>query len=231
MNETALWSYFAQASMVVKLVMLILLAASIWSWTIIFQRSLLLRKTKAALKRFEEAFWSGTNLTKFYADLSQRRKSQFGLAEIFLTGFKAFADASKTSQETRLKPIETSERMMRVAQTREVEKLESHLSFLATIGSTSPYIGLFGTVWGIMTAFHALGNVQQATIAMVAPGISEALIATAMGLFAAIPAVIFYNRFAQQVNDIANQYELFKDELVDVLSREATPNQDGLADA
>jgi biopolymer transport protein TolQ len=219
-TDTTMWSYVANAGPVVKLVMLLLVFASVMSWTFILQRGLFLRAANTDCKRFEEQFWSGGDLNKLYLELEQRKEDLSGLASIFYSGFKEF---TRLSQQPSIAPgalLKGSERAMRVAQAREVDQLERHLPFLATVGSTSPYVGLFGTVWGIMTAFHALGAVQQATISMVAPGISEALIATAMGLFAAIPAVIAYNRYSAGAERLANYYETFQEEFAGILQRE-----------
>ncbi len=220
-TDQSLWIYFADASLVVKAVMLLLLAASIASWTLIIQRGLYLKRARQIAAEFEDAFWSGTHLTKLYAELCASDYQREGLECIFEAGFKEF---TRLSQQVNVSPtaiMEGVQRAMRIAAAKEGDKLEFHLPFLATVGSTSPYIGLFGTVWGIMTSFHALGNATQATIAMVAPGISEALVATAMGLFAAIPAVIAYNRYANEVERLANHYATFQDELTSILHRQA----------
>ena len=207
-SEPSLWSFIANAGLLVKIVMLILLAASIYSWTIIFQRMLYFQEISLSIKKFEQDFWSGHDLAKLYQDLSVRKDSLCGLELIFYTGFGEYIRLNKQiSQKDDI--VNATGRVMRVALAREIAKLEQNLPFLATIGSTSPYVGLFGTVWGIMTSFRALGGAQQATMAMVAPGISEALIATAMGLFAAIPAVVAYNRYASQVEKFANIYDNF----------------------
>lgn len=218
--ETSLISFVFNASLVVKIVMLLLLLASMISWTIIFQRWFFFKKAHAAIKNFETRFWSGNDLGAFYKELHERHESLEGLEHIFYAGFREF---SRLNQQASMKAdavMEGSQREMRVALAREIDKLEQHLSFLATVGSTSPYVGLFGTVWGIMNSFRSLGAVQQATIAMVAPGISEALIATAMGLFAAIPAVIAYNRYANEVERLANHYDTFKEEFSSILHRQ-----------
>lgn len=219
--DNSLWSYFANASPVVKFVMLILFAASILSWTLIIQRGLLLKKAKLGLKQFEEQFWSGIELSALFKNTPEVIDNTNGLQAMFQSGFREFI---KSSQQKVAKSadtaVERAQRAMRVAQSRVIDKLEQHLAILATIGSTSPYVGLFGTVWGIMTAFHALGSVQQATISMVAPGISEALIATAMGLFAAIPAVVAYNRYANEVERLENHYTMFGEEFAAVLYRQ-----------
>lgn len=226
-TNPSLWFYFISATPVVKTVMLLLLAASLVSWTLIFQRWIYLNSTRKAAKQFEEKFWSGAELTRLYTDIDNKPEKKVALGHIFYSGFKEFVRLrqQKTAQADVV--VEGVQRAMRIASARETEKLESHLSFLASIGSTSPYIGLFGTVWGIMTSFHALGQVQQATIAMVAPGISEALIATAMGLFAAIPAVLAYNRFASDVERLQNQYDTFQEEFSSILYRQSH-NQGGM---
>jgi biopolymer transport protein TolQ len=217
----SLWSFVTHASVVVKIVMSLLLLASVVSWTIIFQRWFFLGDAKDRARKFEAKFWSGIELHNLYASLDAHRQEANGLARIFCSGFEEF---SRLSRQKGIVPdaiMEGTERAMRIALAQEVDKLEQNLPFLATVGSTSPYVGLFGTVWGIMTSFRALGVVQQATIAMVAPGISEALIATAMGLFAAIPAVIAYNRFVSQAERLANYYENFKEEFSKILHRQA----------
>ncbi len=218
--DNSLWSYFANASAVVKFVMLILLVASIVSWTLIIQRGMLLKRAKQAFKQFEEQFWSGIELSVLYKNTNDSANDINGVQNIFRSGFREFIKVSQKVGKSTDAAVEGAARAMRVAQSRAVDKLEQHLSTLATIGSTSPYVGLFGTVWGIMTAFHALGSVQQATISMVAPGISEALIATAMGLFAAIPAVVAYNRYANEVERLENQYATFSEEFYAVLYRQ-----------
>lgn len=218
--DTSFFSYFLDSSSVIKIVILMLISASLISWTFIIQRALLLKQTKAAMIKFEDTFWSGADLNKLYNDITHRKENSEGMEHIFVAGFKEFLRLRKQPAMTSPMMMEGIQRAMRIARSREMEKLEQHLSFLATVGSTSPYVGLFGTVWGIMTAFHALGSVQQATISMVAPGISEALITTAMGLFAAIPAVIGYNRFANDVERLLNQYDTFHDEFSNILSRQ-----------
>ena len=168
---------------------------------------------------FEERFWSGTSLANLYQELSESEAA--GMERLFEAGFSEFTRMQEQRKTSADRAVEGAERAMRISLTRETDQLEHHLSFLATVGSTSPYIGLFGTVWGIMTSFHALANVNQATIAMVAPGISEALIATAMGLFAAIPAVIAYNKYSNQVERLELRYENFKEEFSSILHRQA----------
>lgn len=219
-HAPSLWSFVANAGPIVKIVMLLLLAASVWSWTIIFQRFFFLKDAQLAVKKFEKQFWSGNDLNKFYAELNTRQDELHGLEHIFHAGFSEYFRLKKQAMANPDAIIEASQRAMRIALAREIALLEQHLSFLATVGSTSPYVGLFGTVWGIMTSFRALGSVQQATMAMVAPGISEALIATAMGLFAAIPAVIAYNRYASEVEKLSNLYDTFREEFSSILHRQ-----------
>lgn len=214
-----IWSFIANAGWVVKFVMLLLLGASIVSWTFIFQRYNYLKTTRLALGEFEDQFWSGADLSDLYAELDKHSDDLNGLESIFYAGFREYARLNRSgiNSDTVMQGVE---RAMRVAKARELDKLEQHLSFLATVGSTSPYVGLFGTVWGIMTSFQGLAGQQQATIAMVAPGISEALIATAMGLFAAIPAVISYNRFNNEVERLVNAYDTFQEEFSSILYRQ-----------
>lgn len=221
MAQTSLWSFVLNAGPVVKLVMLLLLSASIVSWALIFQRAGFLKKARHAVARFEDQFWSGSDLSKLYDGLAKRNAELHGLENIFHGGFREYTRLNQRSGVSAEALMEGTERAMRVGKAREMDKLERHLSFLATVGSTSPYVGLFGTVWGIMTSFQALGAVQQATISMVAPGISEALIATAMGLFAAIPAVIAYNRFSNDVERLTNTYDTFQEEFTNILYRQA----------
>lgn len=220
-TDPSLWGYVANAGIVVKFVMLLLLIASVATWTIIFQRYGFLKRAKRAAMNFEDEFWAGTDLSQLYDKLEQQNRGHAGLEQIFTNGFREFTRLQAQSRANPKAVMDGTTRAMRVAQSREIDKLENHLSFLATVGSTSPYVGLFGTVWGIMTSFQALGSVQQATIAMVAPGISEALIATAMGLFAAIPAVIAYNRFNNTATRLANDYDTFQDEFSSILHRQA----------
>lgn len=215
----SIWSLVVNASFVVQLVMLILLLASVISWVMIFQRHAVLRQAKQKLQQFEERFWSGVDLSQLFRDVNNAPDADSGAENIFRAGLKEY---SRLSQQANVDPeavMEGVQRSMRVALAREEEKLEQHLPFLATVGSTSPYIGLFGTVWGIMNSFRGLANVHQATLASVAPGISEALIATAIGLFAAIPAVIAYNRFSAKTEAMMNSYETFADEFSSVLHR------------
>ncbi len=210
-----------EASLPVKLVMLILLGASVASWTIIFYKNRVIRRALSAADSLEERFWSGADLAALFREVSQEGQEVVGMDSIFEAGFREFArQRGKRASDPRLM-LEGAQRAMRVALNREMDRLEHRVPFLATVGSISPYVGLFGTVWGIMIAFHGLANVKEATIAMVAPGISEALIATAMGLFAAIPAVVAYNRFANQVDRLHVRYETFAEEFSAILQRQA----------
>ncbi len=209
------------ATLPVQLVMVILVLASFVSWMMIFRKYFVLGRASRAANTFEDQFWSGIDLVEVFNRIDVRRTGANGMERIFHAGFKEFARLRGQRTAEARDVLTGTERAMRIALGREVDYLEVGLSFLATVGSTSPYIGLFGTVWGIMNSFRALGNVQQATIAMVAPGIAEALIATAMGLFAAIPAVIAYNRFAHDVERIHNRYDAFVDEFSTILQRQA----------
>lgn len=209
------------ASPVVKVVMLLLLLASIVSWNYILRKSAIIKLAKRAADDFEKRFWSGSDLNDIYRSVVQRRKPAAGMENIFEAGFKEFARLRKQASSRPSEVVEGSQRAMRVSLAREVDELELHLSFLATVGSTSPYIGLFGTVWGIMNSFRSLGSVEHATLSLVAPGIAEALIATAMGLFAAIPAVIAYNRFANDVERLDSRYDTFMEEFSSILHRHA----------
>ena len=209
------------ASPVVQAVMLLLAMASLVSWFLIYHKRKIMRRARRQADDFETRFWSGKELSVLYEQVSSRRKENTGMGTIFEAGFREFVRLRKQKGIQGRMMLEGAQRAMRVALNREVDVLEEHLSFLATVGSTSPYIGLFGTVWGIMNSFRALGNVQQATLASVAPGISEALIATAMGLFAAIPAVIAYNRYAHEMERLASRYDTFMEEFSTILQRQA----------
>ncbi|MBL3588922.1 MAG: protein TolQ [gamma proteobacterium endosymbiont of Lamellibrachia anaximandri] len=209
------------ASPVVQFVIAVLIFASISSWTMIFDRARVLRRAKRAAEDFEERFWSGGDLGELYRQIEREGTGQSGMAAIFRAGFREFARLRTKEQIEPMAVVQGAQRSMRVALSRELDDLEFHLSMLATVGSTSPYVGLFGTVWGIMNSFHALGNVKQATLALVAPGIAEALIATAMGLFAAIPAVVAYNRYSNEVERLNNRYDDFLEEFSTILQRQA----------
>jgi len=208
------------ASLVVQLVMALLFVASMASWIMIFQRGFNLNATSRSATEFEDEFWSGKDLRKIYLEMQTRDEGiHFGIESLFAAGFKEYTRVKKQKESDPAATMQNVQRAMRVAMSREEERLETHLSFLATVGSTSPYVGLFGTVWGIMNSFRGLATVQQASLSIVAPGISEALVATAMGLFAAIPAVIAYNRFSAQVEIIVKRCEAFIDEFSSILHR------------
>ncbi len=209
------------ASLLVQLVMLILVVTSFVSWTMIFNKRVMLNKATKAADIFEGQFWSLEDLSPLYNRISNSRKPTTGMEKIFEAGFKEFAKLRGQENTQPDAVIEGAQRAMRIAMNKEIDILETNLSFLATVGSTSPYVGLFGTVWGIMNSFRALGNVQQASISLVAPGIAEALIATAMGLFAAIPAVIAYNRYSNDVERLISRYDIFMDEFSSILHRHA----------
>lgn len=219
-HEPSIWNFIANASWVVKLVIFILMSLSVASWTLVVQRITLLRHFREKTHRFERKFWSGVNLVELHETQQRQRASLQGLACVFYAGFEEFSRLNKRPGITPHAILDGCQRAMHIAITQEMQLLEEHLSFLATVGSISPYIGLLGTVWGIMGSFRSLGSVQQATISMVAPGISEALIATAIGLFAAIPAVIAYNRFNNDVEALHQRFELFADELLNILHRQ-----------
>lgn len=220
-TDISLLSLFIEASLLVQAVMLLLLVISIISWGQIIAKWRLLKAASTDADLFEKRFWSGIDLVELYKQVSKNRDGNTGMAGLFEAGFGEFARLRKQGGVEPMAVVEGSQRAMRVALSREIDRLEANLSFLATVGSTSPYIGLFGTVWGIMNSFRALGSVQQATLAMVAPGIAEALIATAMGLFAAIPAVIAYNRYANDVERLVNRYEAYTEEFSTLLQRQA----------
>ena len=209
------------ASLLVQLVMLSLVVVSFISWTMIFNKRVMLNKATKAADTFEGQFWSLEDLSPLYNRISNSRKPTTGMEKIFEAGFKEFAKLRGQENTQPDAVIEGAQRAMRIAMNKEIDTLETNLSFLATVGSTSPYVGLFGTVWGIMNSFRALGNVQQASISLVAPGIAEALIATAMGLFAAIPAVIAYNRYSNDVERLISRYDIFMDEFSSILHRHA----------
>lgn len=222
-QELSILHLVSNASVTVQIVMLILLLASVISWFFIVQRGMYFRAARQEMDAFEQEFWSGIDLSQLFRQGNAKVESHgiVGLENIFRAGFKEF---SRLRQQVGPDPdavMEGAQRAMRVAMSREQEHMEQHLPFLATVGSTSPYVGLFGTVWGIMASFQGLANVQQATLQTVAPGISEALVATAMGLFAAIPAVVAYNRFAARVDYFTNKYDTFAEEFSSILHRQA----------
>lgn len=221
-EQLSLVDLVLNASFTVQAVLVVLLLASMASWYMIAQRLIYFRHVRSEMRDFEEHFWSGIDLSELYRDGNPRAEAGevIGTESIFRAGFKEFSRLAKQGQDADA-IMDGAQRAMRVALSREEEKLERHLPFLATVGSTSPYVGLFGTVWGIMHSFRGLANSTQATLATVAPGISEALVATAMGLFAAIPAVVAYNRFASKVDVYINRYETFADEFSSILLRQA----------
>jgi biopolymer transport protein TolQ len=229
-DQLSIIRIIAEASIPVQIVIGILLLASLTSWAIIFRKRLVISRARRGADQFENNFWSGGDLAQLYRAIEQRGGTT-GMASIFEFGFREFARLRQQGSIAADQLLEGARRAMRVAQLKEVDRLEASLATLATVGSTSPYVGLFGTVWGIMSAFSGLGNVQQATLAMVAPGISEALIATAIGLFAAIPAVVAYNRFADQVTRLEMRYDAFTEEFSTILQRHAARGHSGPATA
>ena len=220
-SELNVLALILNASLPVKLVLGILIAFSVASWFIIFRKKALLDRANASADEFEERFWSGADLAGLFKELTSAGERIVGSAAIFEAGFREFARLRQRRGVDSRALLEGAQRAMRVAVTREIDRLEQSLEFLANVGSISPYVGLFGTVWGIMIAFQGLANVKEATIAMVAPGISEALIATAMGLFAAIPAVWAYNRFSTKLERISLRYDTFVEEFSSILARQA----------
>ncbi len=219
-EQLSIFELIANASALVQLVMAVLVLASLTSWVMIFQRWIYLRRVAVEVDAFEDHFWSGIDLRELYREL-EGEEDLNGIENMFVSGFKEYTRLSEQSGADTDSIMQGVQRAMRVSMNREEEKLETHLAFLATVGSTSPYIGLFGTVWGIMNSFRSLANMSQATLATVAPGISEALVATAMGLFAAIPAVIGYNRFSARVEVLIKRYETFSEEFAAILYRAA----------
>jgi biopolymer transport protein TolQ len=220
-HDLTIIAMIMNASIVVKVVMGILAFASMLSWTYIFMKLFAIRRARAQADAFEREFWSGSDLVGLYQRAGGGRYTTVGLERIFEAGFKEFLKLKGRAGPDLPALLDGTRRAMKATYQREIDALESHLNFLATVGSVSPYIGLFGTVWGIMNAFRGLSNVAQATLAQVAPGIAEALVATAMGLFAAIPAVIAYNRFAHDIDRLASRYESFMEELQNILQRQA----------
>ena len=223
MNELSPLQLILNASPAVQFVMLILLLLSVVSWVMITQRWLVLSAAKKGVQNFEHRFWSGMDLSQLYKEGTEMQRENMqivGMENIFRAGFKEFMRLRRQVSVHRDAVMEGAQRAMRVAYSREEEKLEKHLPFLATVGSVSPYIGLFGTVIGIMNSFIGLANQAQATLQVVAPGIAEALIATAMGLFAAIPAVVAYNKYSANVDNITGSYITFSDEFSSILHRQ-----------
>ena len=226
-HDLTILSMITNASIVVKAVMAMLFLASMLSWTYIFMKLFSIRRARRQADDFEREFWGGTDLVGLYQRASSGRYSATGMERIFEAGFKEFLKLKGRPGADISALLDGTRRAMKATYQREMDALESHLNFLATVGSVSPYIGLFGTVWGIMNAFRGLSNVAQATLQQVAPGIAEALVATAMGLFAAIPAVIAYNRFSHDIDRLASRYESFMEELQNILQRQAhLPDRD-----
>lgn len=228
--EFSFLDLFLQAGFVVQCVMAILVAMSILSWALIFQRNKVLHYAHKSSQAFEHKFWSGVDLARLYKEVSARSHTIEGAEQIFYAGFREFARLRNHHETDQSAILNGAQRAMRIAHSRQVDHLEKNLSVLATIGSISPYIGLFGTVWGIMNAFISLGSAQQATLQAVAPGIAEALVATAMGLFAAIPAVIAYNRFAYRVDILDNGYVNFAEEFISILQRQTITGSSAMAE-
>jgi biopolymer transport protein TolQ len=218
-EDMSLYTLISGASVPVQIVMAILLLTSLVSWWYIFIKVFSIRSAERDAVAFEEEFWRGGDLNKLYDSVNAGRRRAQGMASIFEAGFKEFAKLKRQGGLETSDVTQGAQRAMRAAYNREMDDLDSHLPFLASVGSVSPYIGLFGTVWGIMNAFRGLSNMAQATLSHVAPGIAEALVATAIGLFAAIPAVIAYNRFASAVDRLAVRYESFMEEFTNILQR------------
>ena len=218
-DSLSMWSLISNSSWVVLLVLLMLVAASVVSWVMIVQRGMLIRNAQRGMLEFEDRFWSGMDLSLLFRDLQENASPDGGLENIFNAGFREFSRLRSQGTSDADAIMEGTQRAMRVAISREQEKLETHLPFLASVGSTCPYVGLFGTVVGIMNSFRGLAQVQQATLASVAPGIAEALMTTAVGLVAAIPAVVAYNRYASRVDSLLASYETFADEFHSILHR------------
>lgn len=219
-QDLELWTLITNASLVVKLVMLLLMAVSFLSWTFIFSKWIAIRRARVQTEQFERDFWSGNDLNLLYQGAINARHTIGSLERIFEAGFREFSKLRNQRGNDASALVEGAERAMRATYQREMDHLERHLSFLASTGSVSPYVGLFGTVWGIMHAFRSLANVQQATLSQVAPGIAEALIATAIGLFAAIPAVVAYNRFSHDIDRLSIRFESFMGEFSNILHRQ-----------
>lgn len=220
-DDMSLLTLISGASLPVQLVMAILLITSLFSWWYIFIKVATIKRAETESEDFENKFWSGGDLNKLYESVTAGRRKPQGMASIFEAGFKEFIRHKQQGKMEISDVMEGSRRAMRAAYNRELDDLDAHLPFLASVGSVSPYIGLFGTVWGIMNSFRGLSSVAQATLSQVAPGIAEALIATAIGLFAAIPAVIAYNRFASNVDRLSVRYESFMEEFTNILQRKS----------
>ena len=223
-SEMSVLGLIGDASLVVQLVMLVLVLASVLSWTVIVMKWRVLRAARADAETFEDRFWSGIDLAQLF-EQTKKKDEASAIEQIFVSGFREYARLHKQQRLTPMTISDNVHRSMRVTMSREIDALETYLSFLATVGSTSPYVGLFGTVWGIMNSFMALSGATQATLAAVAPGIAEALIATAIGLVAAIPAVVAYNRYADDVERLVNRYDNFLEEFTTLLQRQALAHQ------
>ena len=221
-QDLSLFQLVIHASLPVQIVMLLLLGASLMSWWFIFIKLFALKRALRVTDRFEQEFWAGGDINAMYQRVAAERESAGEMERIFAAGFSEFMKLRQQAGLSLNVVIDGTRRAMRATYQRELDGLESHLSFLATVGSVSPYVGLFGTVWGIMIAFLGLSSVAQATLAQVAPGIAEALIATAMGLFAAIPAVVGYNRYTHDIDRLSNRMESFMEEFSNILQRQAT---------
>ncbi|MEW6120162.1 MAG: protein TolQ [Pseudomonadota bacterium] len=221
-QDLSLLHLILNASIPVQAVMALLLVASLMSWWYIFIKLFALKRAMRVTERFEREFWGGGDINAMYQRISAERDTAGEMERIFEAGFREFMKLRRQAGLSVNVIIDGTRRAMRATYQRELDGLESHLAFLATVGSVSPYVGLFGTVWGIMIAFMGLSSVAQATLAQVAPGIAEALIATAMGLFAAIPAVVGYNRYTHDIDRLANRMESFMEEFSNILQRQAT---------
>jgi biopolymer transport protein TolQ len=224
-TDLSILNLVLHASVVVQLVMLLLLGLSLWSWVTVFKKWSQLKAARDKSAVFEQAFWSGTDLNSLYQKVQQERSDKSLIASptarIFEAGMQAYLKSRQSRPDDAGVWVDVARRAMQAAQSRELEALDKGLPFLASVGSVSPYIGLFGTVWGIMNSFRGLANVQQSTLANVAPGIAEALVATAIGLFAAIPATVAYNRYAADVDSLAGRFDTFVDEFLNILQRQA----------
>jgi biopolymer transport protein TolQ len=219
-QDISILSLITNASVLVQAVLTLLMVVSLMSWTYIFRKMFAVRAAKRETERFEQDFWSGGDLNELFASAQSRRNNVGALGRIFEAGMREYSKGRQQKIDSGAL-LDGARRAMRAAYQREMDGLEAHLSFLASVGSVSPYVGLFGTVWGIMNAFRSLANVQQATLAHVAPGIAEALVATAIGLFAAIPAVVAYNRYVHEVDRLAIRFETFIEEFSNILQRQA----------
>jgi len=220
-QDLSILSLITNASLLVQAVMALLLVVSLMSWSYIFRKWFTLRRAKAQTEKFERDFWSGADLNALYQSAANDRHGSGSLERIFEAGMREYIKLKASQRADAAVQLEGARRAMRATYQREMDDLEAHLAFLASVGSVSPYVGLFGTVWGIMNSFRGLANVQQATLANVAPGIAEALVATAIGLFAAIPAVVAYNRYAHDIDRLAIRFESFIEEFSNILQRQA----------